>query len=50
MASVLRRAEDSDDATRLRCLEEIARGLEAELEGTLEMARPADDFGAARSA
>jgi hypothetical protein len=50
MASVLRRAEDSDDATRLRCLEEIARGLEAELEGALEMARPADDVGAARPA
>lgn len=50
ISTELRRAERSDDATRLGVLEAIAEGLEAELERVLEMARPADDPGAARPA
>ena len=50
ISSNLQRAEGSDDAARLDSLEEVARSLEAELEGALEMARPADDVGAARPA
>ncbi|MBA3629320.1 MAG: hypothetical protein H0W55_06540 [Actinobacteria bacterium] len=50
ISSILQRAEGSDDATRLGSLEEVAQRLEAELEGALEMARPADDVGAARPA
>ncbi|MDQ3784323.1 MAG: hypothetical protein M3360_05520 [Actinomycetota bacterium] len=48
ISSTLRRGEDSDDAGRLGSLEEVAQRLEAELEGALEMARPADHVGAAR--
>ncbi len=47
MASLLARAEGSDNAARLGFLEEVCRELEAELEGALEMARPADDVGSA---
>ncbi|CAN5208509.1 hypothetical protein BH20ACT22_BH20ACT22_24670 [soil metagenome] len=50
ISSILQQAEGSDDATRLGSLEEVAQRLEAELEGALEMARPADDVGAARPA
>jgi hypothetical protein len=50
ISPILQRAEGSDDATRLGSLEEVAQRLEAELEGALEMARPADDVGAARPA
>ena len=50
ISAELRRAEGSDDASRLRVLEAIAQSLEAELEAALEMARPADDVGAARPA
>lgn len=50
ISTELRRAEGSEDATRLRVLEETAERLEAELERVLEMARPADDPGAARPA
>ncbi|MBA3349064.1 MAG: hypothetical protein H0T12_00770 [Actinobacteria bacterium] len=45
MASTLRDAERSDDATRLRVLEKVAQELEEQLEAALEMARP-DDVGA----
>ncbi len=48
ISSILRHAEGSDDATRLGSLEEVVQELEAELEGALEMALPADDVGAAR--
>lgn len=50
ISTELQRAEGSDDATRLRVLEATAEGLEAEIERVLEMARPADDPGAARPA
>ena len=50
ISTELRRAEGSDDATRLSVLEATAERLEAELERVLELARRTDDPGAARPA